>query len=145
MQNLRQIVYISRALFPASADPYLVEPEVADILSKSRAKNRARRLYGVLCFGDGCFLQCLQGDEKTVNEVFQGINKDTRHGDIKLLSSKNIDKKTFSRWSMKYCGVGSEMRGMLAACGHKTFDPYQFSDETIQKVIDLLQTSAESA
>jgi hypothetical protein len=140
-EDIVQIIYASRALFPLSNDPYLVEPEIAHILEKARSNNRSNRLVGVLCFGDGFFLQCLQGEVKKVNELLNIIKKDSRHTDIQILSKMSIDKKTFNRWSMKYAGVGSELRKLLATYDIKKFDPYTFNQSILEKVIDFLHTS----
>jgi hypothetical protein len=140
LQSLTQITYASRALFQQSTDPYLVEPEVEDILRKSRANNRMRRIVGVLCFGDGYFLQCLQGEVNDLNQLLESIKKDKRHTDIQLLHQVTIDVKTFARWSMKYAGVSSEMRGMLALHGYNVFNPYLFNEATILAVINFLKS-----
>lgn len=142
MQNLTQIAYVSRAAFPISSNPYIVEPEVADILAKSRANNRTRRLVGVLCFGDGIFFQCLQGEASDVAQLLEVIKHDTRHTDVQVLHQTSIKEKTFARWSMKHAGVGSEMRAMLASHGHDTFNPYEFNEATILAVINFLQSSS---
>jgi hypothetical protein len=142
MQSLIQITYASRACFPLSTNPYLVEPEVADILAKSRANNRIKRLVGVLCFGDGIFLQCLQGADSDVAQMLEIIKKDTRHTDMHVLLQTNIKEKTFARWSMKHAGVGSEMRAMLATYGHNTFNPYAFNETTTLATINFLQATS---
>ena len=51
MSNLVQLVYVSRALFPASNNPSAVEPEVAQILAVSRTNNKRNGLVGVLYYG----------------------------------------------------------------------------------------------
>lgn len=142
MQNLIQTTYASRALFPISSNPYIVEPEVADILAKSRANNRIKRLVGVLCFGDGIFFQCLQGKADDVAQLLEVIKQDKRHTDLQMLHQTNIEEKTFAKWSMKYAGVGSEMRTILASYGYDTFNPYQFNDATILATIDFLKSSS---
>ncbi|MFM9835301.1 MAG: BLUF domain-containing protein [Methylophilaceae bacterium] len=145
MQNLEQIVYISRAQFPISTNKYILEPEVQAILAVARSKNRLHKLVGVLCFGDGYFLQCLQGEQITLDRLYENLLRDSRHTDIKLLSTMPINELTFAKWSMKFVGVGSEMREMLAAKGHQLFEPHRFSEETINNVIWNLIEAEQSA
>lgn len=141
MNTLTQIVYASRATFPLSANPYQVEPEVTDILQKARANNRNKRLVGVLCFGNGYFLQCLQGDVNEIKELIEVLKKDTRHTDIKILSSKEIHQKSFSKWHMKYAGVGSDIQAILQQHKLSSFNPYQFNDAVLELIIQCLATA----
>lgn len=141
MHYFKQIVYVSRANFPLSTDPYQVEPEVTRVLEQSRANNRNRRLVGVLCFGDGYFLQCLQGDSEDINALFDVLKKDTRHTDIKILSESIIHQKSFSKWDMKYAGVGSAIQKILHEHNLKSFNPYQFNDTILESIIHYLVTA----
>lgn len=141
MNTLTQIVYASRATFPLSANPYQVEPEVTDILQKARANNRNKRLVGVLCFGNGYFLQCLEGDINEINGLLEVLKKDTRHTDIKILSNKHIHQKSFLKWHMKYTGVGSDIQAILQQHKLKSFNPYQFNDVVLESIIQHLATA----
>lgn len=141
MNTIAQFVYTSRATFPLSDNYYEVEPEVTDILAKSRANNRYNRLVGVLCFGNGYFLQCLQGDIDEINSLVEVLKKDTRHTDIKILSNKRIHQKTFSKWHMKYAGVGSDIQAILQQHKLDSFNPYQFNDAVLESIIQHLATT----
>jgi hypothetical protein len=141
MDYYNQIVYASRATFPLSANPYQIEPEVADILEKARANNRNKRLVGVLCFGNGYFLQCLQGGIDEITELIDVLKKDTRHTDIKILSNKRIHQKSFSKWYMKYAGVGSDIQAILQQHKLSSFNPYQFNDAVLESIIQHLATT----
>jgi hypothetical protein len=68
MTQLIQLVYISRSSF-AGPENFRggVEPNAGKILLQARVNNRKTGLTGVLCFGDGCFLQCLEGEEESVS------------------------------------------------------------------------------
>ncbi|MGJ8619990.1 MAG: BLUF domain-containing protein [Methylophilaceae bacterium] len=142
MNYFTQIIYVSRATFPLSNNPYKVEPQVSDILQQSRANNRNRRLVGVLCFGEGYFLQCLQGKENDINELVEALKQDTRHTDIKVLSSTLVNNKSFSKWRMKYAGVGSDIQAILNQYNLKSFNPYQFSETVLKEIIQHLLVSA---
>src|SRR5450830_1097105 len=143
MQNLIQIIYISRSIFPSSDAFGGLDPNVARILAKSRTNNRKKGLVGVLYFGDGCFFQCLEGEQEVVEKLYQTLLEDPRHKDLKLLSRKEINERSFPDWSMKFVGIGTEMKRLLAGYGYKSFDPYSFSPEVTQAVMGLLHAAAD--
>ena len=105
MQRLIQIIYISRSTFISSGLVRGIEPNVARILAKSRINNRRNGLVGVLYFGDGCFFQCLQGEEAAVDALYARLESDSRHKDLKLFSRKQISALSFADWSMKYVPI----------------------------------------
>ena len=143
MQRLIQIIYISRSTFTPSGLTMGIEPNVARILGKSRINNRRNGLVGVLYFGDGCFFQCLEGDEAAVDALYARLQSDNRHKDLKLFSRKQITALSFADWSMKYVPIEKEMNRLMAKGGYKKFDPYQFDDAMIQNVMSLLHTSVD--
>lgn len=145
MSNLVRLVYVSRALFPASNNLSAVEPEVARILAVSRTNNKKDGLVGVLYYGNGCFFQCIEGETQAIDLLYAKLHHDTRHNDLKLLSRREIGQLSFEKWSMKYVSVDSDMKILLASQGHAIFDPYKFKDETVQAVLALLQKSAAEA
>ncbi|MDZ4098810.1 MAG: BLUF domain-containing protein, partial [Methylophilaceae bacterium] len=136
-----QIVYISRSTFTPNPATNGIEPNVARILTKSRVNNRKNGLVGVLYFGDGCFFQCLEGEEGAVDRLYQTLLHDERHTDIKLLSKKTIEELSFADWSMKYVPLEEDMNRLLVANGYKSFNPYMFSTHMIEKVLELLFAS----
>ncbi len=141
MNHFTQIVYVSRATFPLSDNPYQMEPEVADILQKSRVNNKNNHIVGALCFGDGYFLQCLQGHNDDVNALINVLKKDKRHTDMTILSNKEIQQRSFSKWHMKYAGLGSDIHAILHQHKLKSFNPNQFSPDVLEEIIQHLAAS----
>lgn len=144
MQSLIQIIYISRSTFAPVEAFEGIEPNVARILSKSRANNRKNGLVGVLYFGDGCFFQCLEGEEAAIDALYTKLEQDTRHKDLKLLSRKVVAQRSFADWAMKYVPIDNAMQQLLKMQGHTSFNPYAFDAETTHKVMRLLQIATES-
>jgi hypothetical protein len=143
MQTLIQIIYISRSTFTPSGLKMGIEPNVARILSKSRINNRRDGLVGVLYFGDSCFFQCLEGNEAAVDALYERLQSDNRHKDIKLLSRKVITALSYADWAMKFVPLEKKMTRLLDEGGYKSFDPYQFDDQMIRKTMALLQASTD--
>ena len=145
MQNLIQIIYISRSTFESTESVNGIEPNVARILMKSRTNNREKGLVGVLYFGDGCFYQCLEGEAQVVDTLYAKLLEDDRHKDLKILSRKAISALSFSDWAMKYVPLESKMMSLLQLNGYKKFDPYLFNEDMTNSVLNLLHKSNDSS
>lgn len=138
-----QIIYISRATTGPARPGKEVDPVVSRILAKSRANNRRNGLTGVLYFGNGCFFQCLEGEEEAIDRLYAKLEQDDRHRDVKLISRKNVEHPIFTEWSMKYVPVDREMSALLERHGMAAFDPYRFDATVTQEVIALLHGARE--
>jgi len=91
---LVRLLYASRAVEPHNT-------QVTDaILAQSRTHNPACGITGILCYGDGIFLQALEGGRNAVNELYAHILRDTRHKDVVLLRYEEISERNFGSWTM---------------------------------------------
>ncbi|WP_051234519.1 BLUF domain-containing protein [Marinimicrobium agarilyticum] len=139
MVDLVQVVYISRATFKPAAASGGVEPHVARILQQSRTNNPRLGLGGVLYYGNGYFFQCLEGDRPVVEELLGKLKKDERHKDVRIVMEQKIQKREFTDWSMKYIPSNATVKGLLSRLGYKSFNPYEFDDNAIRKLLSTLQ------
>jgi Sensors of blue-light using FAD len=144
MKKLIQLIYISRSTFGASESFNGIDPSVGRILLKSRTSNHKNGLVGVLYFGNGCFFQCLEGSEESVDDLYAKLHVDSRHTDLKLLSRKPITALSFEDWAMKYVPLDQEMNQLLRMHGYKDFDPYNFNALMTQKVMSLLRSASDA-
>ena len=141
MEKLVQIIYVSRSSIVSASNFTGIEPKIARILSQSRLNNRKNGLVGVLYFGDGCFFQCLEGNEVEVDKLYDKLLLDPRHTDLKLISRKQISNLSFTNWAMKYVPLENKLNAELQSGGYTKFDPYEFDEAMTAKVLKLLQTS----
>lgn len=142
---LVQIIYISRSTTAPGRPENGLDPLVARILAKSRSNNRKNGLVGVLYFGNGCFFQCLEGEEGAIDTLYAKLEQDERHKDLKIISRQSISAQTFKDWTMKYVPVEQDMTALLQANGMQVFDPYQFDYAMTHRVINLLLRATEPA
>lgn len=91
---LVRLIYASRASAPM--EPAMLD----DILETSLTENPRHGITGVLCHGNGVFLQALEGDRAAVSRLYLNIGRDTRHHDVVLLHYEEIAERAFSGWSM---------------------------------------------
>jgi len=79
-------------------------------------------ITGVLCSGEGIFLQVLEGERSAVNKLYVDICKDQRHTDIELLHFEEVTQRAFYAWSMDHIPV-STLYAMIQI-QNPEFDPY---------------------
>lgn len=91
---LRRIIYTSQALEPFSKRDFL------DMLHESRAYNSIDNISGVLMYGNGTFIQIIEGEQENVNDLFTRILRDSRHKEVKLILDSFVDSRYFSNWAM---------------------------------------------
>ena len=144
MTDLVRLVYSSRATFSPSADGVSIEPQVARILLQSRRGNARSAIGGVLYYGDGFFLQCLEGPRDTVEALTEKIWQDPRHDDCRVLKKEAIDARLFADWAMKFVALENEVDEILERCGLDEFDPNLFDDTIIDELIRLFATAQQA-
>ena len=97
MNQLIRLVYASRSVVTPSATHQGMDPAIARILAKSRKNNARLDVVGGLLFGDGYFLQCLEGDLRIVQNLYSKIENDPRHRDVTVLLQASISTRTSCR------------------------------------------------
>jgi len=111
-------------------------------LEKFRINNQLNDITGVLCSGEGIFLQVLEGFRSNVNKLYANIHKDERHSDIELLHYEEITERAFYAWSMDYIPISTLYP--LIKIEHPEFDPYLFSGKIIIScVLEYLRLNEE--
>ncbi|MGY6275456.1 BLUF domain-containing protein [Methylomonas sp. MgM2] len=78
------------------------DEDLKQILEKSRTKNRKLDVTGMLLYLDPYFIQVLEGEEETVDSIFNSINQDSRHCKVSIIYRQPLDKRYFSNWSMGF-------------------------------------------
>jgi Sensors of blue-light using FAD len=129
------VLYVSRAVGPQTTTV------TASILQKAREYNTANAITGVLCQGQGLFLQVLEGDRSQVNRLYARIVADQRHQDVELLHLEEISRRRFGEWSMAHVQLSSD--DPMIAMKHPEFDPYSASGRLMMTQVDELISSSQ--
>ncbi len=97
-QTLFRILYCSRNRTAQ------VEGKGAQALSQifqtARFNNSRRDVTGALLYSSGFFAQVLEGPREEIEQVFEKIQCDPRHGDVTVLECSDIESRDFPQWSM---------------------------------------------
>jgi hypothetical protein len=91
-----QLVYVS------SATTHFSKAELLELLTKSRTKNSALGITGMLLYKDGNFMQMLEGEDDPVRQLFETIVKDPRHHNSIVLIDELAETAFFADWSMGF-------------------------------------------
>lgn len=145
MSQLIRLVYASRSTIESTEKQQGLDPGVARILAKSRRNNARLQIAGGLLFGEGYFLQCLEGEADVVNSLYGKIAADQRHRDVTVLATTPITARSFGAWSMKYVPGEQRLQTLLKQWGLERFDPYRLSAEQLEVAVQFMQREVDSA
>ncbi|MDB5957408.1 BLUF domain-containing protein [Ramlibacter sp.] len=133
---LVRLLYCSRAV---DTSPQAVE----SILQQSRQHNPPLGITGILCYGDGVFLQCIEGGRLQVSELFGAIRNDARHKEVALLHFEEISERRFGGWSMGQVNVSKLNSALLLKYSEKPeLDPYAVSGKVSLSLLEDLAATA---
>lgn len=139
---LIQLVYVSSLTLMARFNKTLF----AEVKSHARAYNEKHGITGVLCYGNGHFLQCIEGEKTHVLALRQRIFSDTRHKDIKVLLLQEIDQRSFVDWRMRllflerwlWSPTTKEQATQLSP--FLPFVPYNWEPERTEQFLQTIKT-----
>ena len=130
---LVRVLYVSRAVGPQTT------AVTSAILSTARPHNRQNGIGGVLCQGQGLYLQILEGERSAVNHLYARIVRDQRHKDVEMLSIEEITRPRYPEWSMAHVELSDGDPMVLMK--HPEFDPYSASGVLVMTMVDDLLKS----
>ncbi len=132
---LIRLIYLSKAL------ELQTNTLTESILRKSSVWNARNDITGVLCEGQGLFLQALEGESSKVTRLYERISADPHHKDLQLLHCESIAERRYGAWSM-VCVRLSDVDPQTNVVWPE-FDPYSASGQKILGRIDELIAQGE--
>ena len=129
-----------RIVYLSVATKMMSQEELLGLLEQSRKNNLKLEITGMLLYGDGSFLQILEGGRENVKNLYAKILIDERHKECILIDKSPIDERAFSAWSMGFKYLQS--KEIAAIEGFSEFlerkvDPSEFVKKA-DDIIDLL-------
>ena len=79
-----------------------------NLLDRTRPKNSAMSVTGMLLYIDPYFVQILEGDIDDLSETFTRISKDPIHHKVSLILKKPIAERSFANWAMGFNKVSEK-------------------------------------
>lgn len=105
--SLCSLIYVSQAVHP------MAEEDLKILLKFARHKNERLGITGMLLYRDGFFMQALEGQQETVDALFERIRQDNRHRDVLRIYRDPIKARSFPDWTMGFNKVDDEMLQQL--------------------------------
>ena len=108
MSQLYHLAYISKNTIPGGRSE--VEAQIRQILEVAHTNNPSKNITGALLYSGGYFCQVIEGPEEALEELFDSIQMDDRHGEVTVLHFEPIEERGFDEWAMAFAGVEETMR-----------------------------------
>ncbi|WP_201558464.1 BLUF domain-containing protein [Psychrobacter sp. 72-O-c] len=139
---LIQLVYVSSITVMARFKKSLF----ADVKRRAGVNNEQRAITGILCYGNGHFLQCIEGEKAHVVALLQRISSDKRHKNVEVLLLQAIDQRSFGDWRMRllflerwlWSPATKEQATQLST--FLSFAPYDWGPERTEQFLRVIKT-----
>ena len=99
MQNDEGLLSV---IYTSAATRLLDDAELEGLLRGAREHNAQQGITGILLYGDGNFMQLLEGPEEAVAGLYARIRRDPRHHMVTTILEERGRGREFSEWSMAY-------------------------------------------
>jgi hypothetical protein len=96
INTMYEITYYSLAKSGLTAD------DISHILKTSRTYNAQNGITGCLLYHKNQFIQILEGEKKTIGNLFSSIKRDARHTNVFVLAESEKEERAFADWTMAY-------------------------------------------
>ncbi|MGO2340905.1 MAG: BLUF domain-containing protein [Psychrobacter sp.] len=133
--GLCQFVYISKITSTGLSSPSTLN----DISEGSIARNRADNITGILCYGNGYFLQYIEGSEQDLTNLKNRLLVDGRHKELQILDFSEISKRRFTDWSLRSVTLERWMMKEPELKKFMPFQPYEWAPNEWPAFLDILQ------
>jgi Sensors of blue-light using FAD len=100
-------------IYASVATPQFREFHVPVLLERIRSANATNEITGMLLYISGRFFQVLEGEPMAIDDLFDRILLDPRHGQLVQVLREPIERRFFGDWSMGFSTVDSLDAGLL--------------------------------
>ena len=129
---LIRMLYVSTAVGP------LTTTVTGTILRSAQAFNADNGITGVLCQGQGVWLQVLEGPRIQIDTLYERISADKRHKNVQTISFEDITRRRYGAWAMAHVKQTDANPMLEVNASAAAFDPYDTTGERVMSQIDAL-------
>ena len=134
---LIRILYVSTAVGPQTTTV------TGTILRSAQAFNGDNGITGVLCQGQGVWLQVLEGTYSGVNTLYERILADKRHKNVQTIAVEDITQRRYGAWAMAHVKLTDADPMLEVNSPGAPFDPYAATASHAMARIDSLMASGK--
>lgn len=117
-----QIIYSSVSSVPMQPD------QLEALLEQAQRSNDRQHITGALVYVDGHFLQILEGERASVQDLMEKISGDLRHETVTILQAGEVATPVFADWDMAYVSATPEQVAQWAGLSGTVHLPELFED-----------------
>lgn len=81
--------------------------ELVELIEQIRPKNERLGVTGLLLYSGGNVIQTIEGTPEVVDDVFDAIQGDPRHDDVRVVERREVEGRAFGTWSMGFRNVSA--------------------------------------
>lgn len=127
-----RLTYLSEEASPFSPEALL------GLLNHCHTHNPRQGLTGLLVYGNGTFLQALEGEATAVDALMSKIGRDSRHRNLRVLRRESITQRRFTDWSMGFERLTDE--ALKNVPGLKDFSLKEFNSDYLSTHAEVVET-----
>ncbi|MCC9645005.1 BLUF domain-containing protein [Rhodopirellula sp. JC740] len=101
--------------------------EFTRIRRESQSNNKRDGLTGILVFGEGEFMQILEGTRNAISSAFSRISSDPMHSNIMLIHFSECSERLFGDWAMRHLTIRTEVLEQMT--NFQEFEPRCWSSQ----------------
>lgn len=105
---------VTRILYTSAPSPSLDGESLKRLIKSARGTNAALCVTSLLVRCGGYFLQVLEGNPDTVEELFCRISRDQRHAGVSMLAREKADQHLFGHWPLGFSVLSPVQVAMLS-------------------------------
>ncbi|MFZ3143743.1 BLUF domain-containing protein [Psychrobacter glacincola] len=139
---LVQLVYVSSLTLGSRLSATIFE----DVEAYARDYNQQQGITGTLCYGNGHFLQCIEGEKAKVSALTQRIFADSRHKNVEVLLLQGINQRSFVDWRMRllflerWLWSPATKKQAAQLSPFLPFAPHDWSPERTEQFLQIIKT-----
>ena len=121
---------VYRLIYVSSAVEYFDQAALEALLAQARTNNARLGITGLLLYGEGAFLQLLEGPREAVESLYATIREDPRHTLCLVLDEETHVPRLFGEWRMAFQRLS---RDTVAA--EEGFSDFLASDSALAELL----------
>jgi len=94
--------FMHHLIYLSWATPSFSDDQLQELLLEARNHNTQFGITGLLLYGNGCFVQVLEGERDAIHSLYEQIKCDPRHRDVTTYADKTIAQRAFADWAMAF-------------------------------------------
>lgn len=93
-------MHLTELIYQSESNTLFTDQDMNELLDIASANNCKHKITGCLIYYNKTFIQVLEGEKSSVQQLFKNIIADRRHSKIQMLWQAKIEERGFNGWSM---------------------------------------------